>query len=208
MYNFQENINGCGDVYEFNGVIDEVKDEIQDVFDNEILENEALFIAETLVKLHLSEKSDKRNSSELKAKPEERYSDAGINTSFGYIVLRTSKLEVESIHLLYTFIVSYAVLGDPIQSLAALDIDLIWLLLKSVKVIKNDDDKYVMSIIIELDTKNKKQPMSFSDISHCLKMRYPDETKDFNESRIKASLGRLLKDKFVDCAGDYWFISR
>lgn len=201
-----------GETIEFNGSIDEIALKIQEYFDYKIELHEAKFIAGVFVE---KQSIDRNAAQAQKIKrdldswidSDQPYQDAGLDTPLGYLVLQTSKNKMEAAHQLYLFVVCFFAFGKDVNYLGVFCIELIWIMLNSIKRITNFDDKIVMSAIIEIDSGSKPHPIfGISDISAKLEKRDEEYTRDFDDERIKKSLLRLESADFIKKTGDYWQI--
>ena len=204
--------NDNGETIEFNGSIDEIALNIQVYFDNKIELHEAKFIAGVFVE---KQSIDRNFAQAQKIKREldswidsdQPYQDAGLDTPLGYLVLQTSKYKMEAAHQLYLFVVCYFVFGDAVNYLGIFSIELIWIMLNSIRRITELDDKIVMSAVIDIDTGKKTHPIfGVSDISDVLINRDEEYSSGFNDERIEKSLQRLESAEFIKRTGNYWQI--
>lgn len=203
------------EVIEFNGYLDDLSKTVCSIYKNEISIEEAKFIVGVLVEkrnLDNNVSLTKLQSETLDSWVDSKATDAGIDTRFGYIVLQTSKIKVDAIHLVYDFFLNYLAFSasdsDPVNYLGVFSIGLIWYLVTAIKVIKEENDKIVMATIIEKDVGGKEQRFTIEDIQRGMEARKNDNIPVLDEDTISKSLENLAYNGLIRPLGCYWTLKK
>lgn len=199
------------EVIEFNGYLDDLSKTVCSIYKDKISVEEAKFIVGVLVEkrnLDNNVSLTKIESETLNNWVDSKATDAGIDTRFGYIVLQTSKLKVEAIHLVYLFFLNYLAFSDPVNYLGVFSIELIWYLVTAVKRITEENDKIVMATIIEKDVGGKEQRFTIDDIQRGMEARKNDNIPVLDKTAISESLDNLVYHDLIRPLGCYWTLKK